>query len=397
MELFDKFQKNQTYDQIYNFYFDSKLTLHQQCKSFLDKKNDNALSDISIEELVCFKRNISNIIKISTDFLKYKNINKAHDLIIIKWLLTHKLFESINNHRIIPCNSDKNYTIDKEFGHMLSIEEMNNFNNLLYQMCLCFRHNYPNYDLNPNYKLSVKASSRYIYYNYSFLKYILDSHKYEHIKYIYIGDPNLFDEKVFKLCLQYEFINLDKYHNAIPKKVFNTLIKYLNIRTELFASPFNNTLKDYYSPYPNDKYFGSKGDFFVEYKNIFKNGGSFQAFPPMIEEYITLFIMILYKELINNKNPLSVALVIPYWLDVKSIKVLFSSYFLINSIIYEENTHYFTCYESTINDNREPHKDRLSKSKSCIMILQNDSGREKYKYNNSLFEELSDNFKMNNK
>jgi hypothetical protein len=83
---------------------------------------------------------------------------------------------------------------------------------------------------------------------------------------------------------------------------------------ECFASPFNNNLKNYYSPIPSlDKHFGSKGNFFKKFKKA-KND-CFVMNPPFVEVIIN---KVLRMSLVKLKKYPEITTIyyLPNWHDI---------------------------------------------------------------------------------
>lgn len=94
----------------------------------------------------------------------------------------------------------------------------------------------------------------------------------------------------------YKFIN-SNYKNCI----------------ECFASPFNNNMKNYYSLlYPIDKYYGSKGDFFLNFMKL--NHNVYVINPPFIDTIIIKVLDMIDEKLKNNH--IQIFLYIPQWDDI---------------------------------------------------------------------------------
>ena len=153
-------------------------------------------------------------------------------------------------------------------------------------------------------------------------------------------------------------------------------------------------INSYTSAYPDtDKYFGSKGNFFQVYKELFKKGGSFEANPPFLEEHMIILSSIIIEELKINENPLSFIVIYPFWEDAISYKMLLDSEYNVlhdKVLLFEKGEHKYI--QSSQFWNRLS-VDRVSNSKSSVFILQNKSGREKYKVTQDVIDKIVYNFK----
>merc|ERR1712194_195825 len=86
---------------------------------------------------------------------------------------------------------------------------------------------------------------------------------------------------------------------------------------ELFASPLNCTLQSYCSVFEDtDAFFGSSGSFFKFCNSVMRQqGGSYECNPPFEEHLMRRAVRTVENALEECTAALSVALVIPYWLD----------------------------------------------------------------------------------
>lgn len=135
------------------------------------------------------------------------------------------------------------------------------------------------------------------------------------------SDSIKFEERVYCLMSRYQtfFRNNEMINEgygmqaALPKKVFQALNIALNVKQEMFASPFNCYFRTYCSAfYDTDAYFGSVGSFFDFEPS---EDGSFECNPPFTEEVIERMADRIDYLLTNSKFALSFIVFIPEWLD----------------------------------------------------------------------------------
>ena len=150
-------------------------------------------------------------------------------------------------------------------------------------------------------------------YSNTFFKFNLNKHRF--------SDSIKFEERVYCLMSRYQtfFRNNEMINEgygmqaALPKKVFQALNIALNVKQEMFASPFNCYFRTYCSAfYDTDAYFGSVGSFFDFEPS---EDGSFECNPPFTEEVIERMADRIDYLLTNSKFALSFIVFIPEWLD----------------------------------------------------------------------------------
>ncbi|KAL4480293.1 hypothetical protein ABPG74_020809 [Tetrahymena malaccensis] len=178
------------------------------------------------------------------------------------------------------------------------------------------------------------------------------------------------NQKIFLTLFWYNYIGIQNGQQwSINSEVFDILKQHLDINTELFASPFNRNLENYFSLFESDKYFGSFGNFNKNYLNIQQ---SFQANPPFIDNLFTHFASQILQILdINNQKNREIGCVIVFpWQDNQGYYQLQSSDYFIDEIELLKNAHYYTDQNSC--------SSIKSKFNTYILILGNNYFKEKY-------------------
>ena len=129
--------------------------------------------------------------------------------------------------------------------------------------------------------------------------------QYENAKRLSVINDQFLDARVMILLSRYEACGSTHNHCAVPPRV----VKYANIRTELFGSPFNTCLDQYCSPFSDIECdFGSLGSFFD-----FEMGtGVYLMNPPYDEELIQDAMTIVIQRL-RTKCEITVIVVFPVW------------------------------------------------------------------------------------
>jgi len=312
-------------------------------------------------------------------------------LIIIRWFYTQKLIDFTGADPLIPYNTDDNEGLYYELEKInVPVNEIKKISDNLHDMIKRFDKNFMN--KNSEIKMFLKDGS-YLFVRDN-LKFYLKHETYEKLKTLYNGEPSKLNERIFKLWCRYEALAAPGYHAAIPTSMFELIRRELKVNHELFASPFNCTLENYTSAYPDtDVYFGSKGNFFREYPKLLAKGGSFEANPPFLEEHMTALSLIIEESLDKyTAVPLSFVVIYPAWEDAISHSMLKNSKFNIvpqKVLTFEALNHHYVKSSQYWNNTEII---RQSQSRSSIFILQNDLGKKEYPVTNNFIEKLIKSF-----
>ena len=135
---------------------------------------------------------------------------------------------------------------------------------------------------------------------------------------------------------------------AIPEKTIMYIHKMFNCNTELFASPLNVRLSNYYSLFKRDELFGSLGNFFNSPDSQFMKG-SFEVNPPFIDIIFTRVvnrIIHLLELAFNNKSQLLFIFIIPSWFSCDAYKNLNSTHFTLMHLNFQKYNHSYYQYSS---------------------------------------------------
>lgn len=381
-------------------------------KSVCKNKHDNNIFDAIIN----IKRTTSTI-KESTPSLSIQrkiminhiekivsNLMKGHNIgiirfIIIRWFYTQKLFDTVEDDPLLPFNRDKNVGLWNELSKDgVSIDKIICIENLLQQMIQSFKVYIIDIN-NKNINVSVKFEDdmvALIHNNYKLFiskeMYKKLEKDYQSVANNYLDDISLFNMRLFNVVCRYQSLYAPGYHASIPKKVFDVLKKSLGVTHEIFSSPFNHSLDSYTSAYPDtDRFFGSKGNFFQIYEELFKNGGSFEANPPFLEEHMTMLALIVISVL-SNSVPLSFVVIVPAWTDTLLYHIFTTSKYnvILNKFLYlNRHEHYYRNGSHYFEKGDEMRK---SNNKSLVFILQNDLGKNKFPVTEDIINNIKENF-----
>ena len=177
---------------------------------------------------------------------------------------------------------------------------------------------------------------------------------------------------MFEMGFNYYMLEGHSFQWCVPPKAFTTIEKLLSARTELFASPMNASLQNYYSLFYVDKFFGAIDNFFnVQTPSI--SEGTYEVNPPFIE-YIFVESSRMVIDMLNNsqknKKDLLFIYIMPNWLDSGGYQLLIKSKYLLDEIILTENNHFYhqSSKHRMISANFETH----------VLIIGTDSSKERW-------------------
>ena len=358
---------------------------------------------------VAKKEFIDSIKKLILGYLE-RYIESPDYLTSIRWFYTQKLIDFTGKDPLLPYNKDDNE------GLYYEMEKLNAPNGDIVELSSIISERIKQF--NPRRirgdDLSVFSVDSDIQFQKGYTKFKITSETYNRLRDLYSKNNGLDDwidrtdrtdrsdrtdwmnYRIFNLLCRYESLAAPGYHAAIPEGFFNTLKQKLKVNHEIFASPFNCnvSLNSYTSAYPDtDKFFGSKGNFFGVHKSLFKNGGSFEANPPFLEEHMAAFSKIVTLELESNIKPLSFVIIYPTWEDSLGHKILKESKYNVTpnkSLYFDRGQHYY------IQSSQYWNKDKQRKSNSCtsVFILQNESGQLEYGLTDTVVSEIIEKFSI---
>lgn len=196
----------------------------------------------------------------------------------------------------------------------------------------------------------------------------------------YQGDPHYLNFCLFEMGFNYFVLEGHSFQWCVPPNAMAVLNQYLSVNVELFASPINVSLPNYYSLFMIDKYFGATGNFFnLCIDDI--NDGSYEINPPFIDNlFIRSSDMVIswLEQKQADKRDLLFVYIMPDWIDSEGYIRLVNSRFLVDEIILKEKEHYY--YQSHNN------KLIMSSFETHIIVVGTDLSRSKWTTNvRSLF------------
>ena len=159
-------------------------------------------------------------------------------------------------------------------------------------------------------------------------------------------NPDQTDYQIWKVMNNYTLLDNSGLQWSLPPKIFSFLKATLNINHELFASPLNCYLDNYYSLFDSDRFFQSKGNFFDADPEEYSEG-FYEINPPFIEDlFIESSRRILSALTIatQREKPLFFIYIMPNWLDSKGYQCLKKSPFLTEEIVVKRFQHYYYDY-----------------------------------------------------
>ncbi|KAG1692796.1 hypothetical protein DVH05_024411 [Phytophthora capsici] len=183
-----------------------------------------------------------------------------------------------------------------------------------------------------------------------------------------------FRRDLFCMLLRYYTLGGDAYQAAVPPRVFRFFEKKLHVEHECFASPLNCYFDRLCSALPDtDARFGSVGSFF----EFIPDSGSFEANPPFTEVSMQRMAEHIDFLLARTAKALSFLVVVPRWDDAASPMwtMMSESPFFVRRIDVPKHAHqYCKGYQHYLDS-----KFWVASHETCVFILQNEAGREKYR------------------
>lgn len=133
---------------------------------------------------------------------------------------------------------------------------------------------------------------------------------------------------------------------AVPSSVMTILRNRLGCNTELFASPINQYLDRFYSLFPYDTAFGSRGNFFTAPDSAFTSG-CFQVNPPFIDCLFTKTterILELLKIADDTDRELTFVYIMPQWERFTTYDMTIESPYCVKQINLKANGYFYYQY-----------------------------------------------------
>jgi len=163
----------------------------------------------------------------------------------------------------------------------------------------------------------------------------------------YRGSEKNVKFNIWKLLNCYSLLDGLSYQWSLPLETFEFLYTKCNLKAELFASPLNHHINNYYSLFEIDRIFGSSGDFFQSTYKDFMAGGFYEANPPFIESvFVQASQLILnYLKCSEERNiNLAFMWIMPDWLDSFAYQRLKKSTYLKTELVFHKNQHKYWEY-----------------------------------------------------
>lgn len=163
-----------------------------------------------------------------------------------------------------------------------------------------------------------------------------------------LAPENIKNKYIWLIITFYSLLDCKGLQWAVPSAVMAILKQDMGCDVELFASPINSLHMNYYSLFPQDKYFGSRGNFFHAPDSHFTEG-TFQVNPPFI---VSLFVKtterildLLEKADSAGKN-LTFIYIMPEWEDFSAYDMVAETRFCVRQIKLEAHQHYYYQYST---------------------------------------------------
>ncbi len=198
----------------------------------------------------------------------------------------------------------------------ISIEKKRLLNNLSEKKHICHKNIFNDFESFTINTLELKVEQKKFFYKLTYNKKLEISFTKELNNKIYSKLYKLNQNKYlisFLTFLYYIFGFETGQFWGVPPSFYKMIERNYKNPQECFASPFNHTLKNYFSPlYFIDKYFNSSGNFFHDFLKIKKD--IYIINPPFIESLLRkVFLMSLIK--LKEKNTV-LFFYLPNWKDM---------------------------------------------------------------------------------
>jgi hypothetical protein len=164
----------------------------------------------------------------------------------------------------------------------------------------------------------------------------------------YTGLPLQKNSYIWLCATIYNILDGKGLQWAVPPAVMELLQSNLGCYTELFASPLNAYNKHYYSLFPLDNVFGSKGNFFSAPARNFLEG-TYQINPPFIDQLFTKTserVLELLDIADASDRELTFIYIMPEWKDFITYNMISESRFCIKRIFFRSGQHYYYQYSN---------------------------------------------------
>jgi len=171
---------------------------------------------------------------------------------------------------------------------------------------------------------------------------------YNRMARTYLGLPLQKNSYIWLCATIYSILDGKGLQWAVPPPVMELLQSSLGCYTELFASPLNAYNKQYYSLFPLDKMFGSKGNVFTAPDADFQEG-TFQINPPFIDQLFAKTserVLELLDKADANAKDLTFIYVMPEWKDFTTYNMIAESRFCVKRIYLRSGQHYYYQYSN---------------------------------------------------
>lgn len=164
----------------------------------------------------------------------------------------------------------------------------------------------------------------------------------------YTGLPLQKNSHIWLCATVYDILDGKGLQWAVPPAVMEILKADLGCYSELFASPLNAYNKQYYSLFPLDSVFGSRGNFFTAPDSAFSEG-TYQINPPFIDQLFTKTserVLELLDKADKHNRELTFVYVMPEWRDFATYDMIAESRFCVKRIFLRSGQHYYYQYST---------------------------------------------------
>jgi len=302
---------------------------------------------------------IQNILQLRGRFSAISHVEKDSETMKIwaRWIITHRSLCTQHN-LILPDDGvyDSQFIIELqekgvtrahgEFIHDWLIEECRSINS--HYSPISTIEGGGLHQIDSKYSIEISNASGHTTLVCAKMSQTIPTSVYNRMARTYTGLPLQKNSYIWLCTTIYSILDGKGLQWAVPPTVMELLQTNLGCYTELFASPLNAYNKQYYSLFPLDKMFGSKGNLFTAPDTDFQEG-TFQINPPFIDQLFTRtserVLELLDKADANAKN-LTFIYIMPEWRDFTTYNMIAESRFCVKRIYLRSGQHYYYQYSN---------------------------------------------------
>lgn len=259
-----------------------------------------------------------------------------------RFIITHQSFATFSS-ELIPSHSiDYDDQLTQELRQLFSKEVADQVFTDLINQCLNYKESIGDDNSGVHITRYEIGNQVYFWDNNKDFSQSIKSSKYQALKSRYSGDTS--DQDIWRLLVQYSLLGDNGLQLTTRPEVLDFINRHMGCDTELFASPINAKLKNYYSLFSSDKAFGSNGNFFQIDRLA---PGTYYANPPFIEKIFEMSYQKI-KGWLDLSDIYTFIYVMPDWKDFDCFQNMMKSKYLIHHLELPDASYYCPVDESNV-------------------------------------------------